>query len=99
MVSNCALLAGVYTQTGLTLTSTLSDGTNTLLRSGHDSTPANGTSFGYYQSASATVPRAISTSVYFDNFSIQAVPEPTTLACLSIGLTGLALSVWRRRTR
>lgn len=90
-------LSGVYTTNGLLLTATLSDGTNSISQSGLDSTSATGTYFGYYNGASASVQRGISTSVAFDNFSVT-VPEPKTITCLT--LAGLSI-VGRllRRTR
>lgn len=40
---------------------------------------------------------AANTVVYFDNLSITKIPEPTTLALLASGLTGLLAYAWRKR--
>ncbi|MDQ6911561.1 MAG: PEP-CTERM sorting domain-containing protein [Verrucomicrobiota bacterium] len=88
-------LSGVYTTNGLLLTASLSDGTNTISQSGLDSTPATGTYFGYYSGASASVQRGISTSIAFDNFSVN-VPEPKTISSLLIAGLGLLATKLRR---
>ena len=87
-------LSGVYTASGLMLTATLTDGINTVTRSGFDSTPASGTFFGYTNRASASTIRSISSPVQFDNLAI--VPEPSTVACLLVGAFIGATAVHRR---
>jgi hypothetical protein len=42
-------------------------------------------------------PASLARSAYFDDFSFQSTPEPSTLALLAIG--GIALAFWVRRHR
>ncbi|HVZ65965.1 MAG TPA: PEP-CTERM sorting domain-containing protein [Lacunisphaera sp.] len=66
-----------------------------------NSTPAtavsNGFNFGVFANSDTTA--AISSgSVYADNYSVSAVPEPSTYAAFA-GLGALGLAFWRRRQK
>lgn len=65
-----------------------------------NSTPAlavnNGFNFGVF--ANSNMASAISVgSVYADNFSVSAVPEPSTYAAIAGGLALAGVMLWRRR--
>ncbi len=38
-------------------------------------------------------------TVQYDNFQVENIPGPSTLALLPTGLLGLAFVAWRRRRR
>lgn len=58
---------------------------------------ANGFNFGVFGNSNTIA--AISTgSVYADNFSVSAIPEPSTYAAFA-GLGALGLAFWRRRQK
>lgn len=80
---------GHYTTLALFLPVTQWDNSNPTLA------VSNGFNFGVF--GNSNMAAAISTgSVYADNFSVSAVPEPSTYAALA-GLGALGLACWRRR--
>lgn len=72
-------------------------GTSTTINAVGATLPTSGliTGFGLYASSFANSASGPSGQVRFDNFAIQAIPEPTTLALLAGSLS--ALAIFRRR--
>ena len=89
-------LTGVYSVAGLTLSGIISNGSASLSLSTTELAPQPGTYFGYHDVAQGTVQSSSGIGVTYDNFSI-AVPEPGTLAFLTIGF-GFVVVGARRKT-
>lgn len=58
----------------------------------------NGFNFGVFGTSTLTTGTIASGIVYADNFSVSAVPEPSTYAALA-GLGALGLALWRKRRK
>lgn len=87
-------LTGSYSNDGATYTTVATVTPSALWSTGNAST--NGFNFEVF--ANSTASAAISSGMTADNFSITAVPEPSTYAALA-GVAALGLAVWRRRSR
>ena|ERR1035437_39671 len=59
--------------------------------------PTGGFEFEIFGSASGTA-TAITTGMYADNFSVSAIPEPSTYAALA-GACALGLAIWKRKRK
>ena len=92
-------LEGTYSGGTLTLTGTLldTDTLNSITVSGTDTTPSTGTYFGYRVSAYTAIGSGDDSSITadFDNFSVEGVPEPTSLSLL--GMSAAVVALRRRR--
>jgi hypothetical protein len=83
-------LAGVYSAAGLTLTGTITDGSDILSISAVESSVRAGNYFGYYDELTGSTRTSSDMIVRYDNFSV-AVPEPGVAALLIAGLTIILL--------
>lgn len=61
-----------------------------------DATPLTGTNFGYRNRIAA--PSSSSTTIAFDNFSVVAIPEPSSFGFAAAGLSLAACLAFRRRS-
>ncbi len=90
------VLSGAYSAAGLSLTGTLTDGTQTVSLSASDPSPRSGTYFGYYDNIGGSTQHSTAMFVTYDDFSLT-IPEPATTTMLIFA--GTALIVARRRFR
>ena len=86
-------LEGIYTSpTALSLTGTITNGTNTLTLTGNDTSIgiANGNNFGVRTALNGNGATS-SETITFSNFSLETIPEPTSIALLgtAIGVLGV----------
>lgn len=59
-------------------------------------TTSNGFNFGLFGNSNLTTGNIVTGNVYADNFSVSAVPEPSTYAAIA-GVMALGVAAWRRR--
>jgi len=86
-------VTGTYNLSGhLQLDAVLTSGSSSITASFLDTTPKNGTFFGYRTAVNASGSSA-SLDVTYDNFSV--IPEPTTF--LGLALTGCVACLYRKR--
>lgn len=86
-------VSGAYSGSLLSLTATLTSGSNSI-NVDLNSQELAGTYFGYRTAINAPISSATAEAVTYDNFSISAVPEPTTWFAWSV--FAVAGIVWRR---
>lgn len=92
---NLTLSATYTSATSALVTVTASDGTNTFSGTYTDNAAPSGTHFGYRLQRNNTATGDGAIGVYFDDFSLQTVPEPTS--AVMIGMIGAGMLGIRRK--